>query len=100
VTISPGLVATVAVIGWGVATHIALYGWQPAPVGSVRLSRRQWLTYVAMILPLLVVIGALVLFRGALLDRFGEQMVQGVLVTSILAIVASIWGLSPSMKHP
>lgn len=97
-TIRPGLVATVAVMFWGVATHVVLYGWQPAPVGSVRLSRRQWLTYVAIILPPILVIGALVFFRLALLDRFGEETVQGLLVTSILAIVASIWGLSPSMK--
>jgi len=98
-TLSPGPVALAAVAIWGVGTHLALYGWRPAPVQSVRLSKRQWLIYLAIILPLILVIISLLLFRQPLLARFGLENVQSLLVGSILAIVASIWGLSPSIGH-
>lgn len=78
-TLSPGPVALAAIFIWGIVTHVALYGWQPAPVGSVRLSKRHWLTYVAIILPLALTIAALFVFRQPALDRFGSENVQSVL---------------------
>ena len=98
-TLSPGPVALAAIFIWGIATHVVLYGWQSAPVGSVRLTTRQWLIYLAIVLPLVVTIGAIVIFGQAVLDRFGSENVQSVLIGSILGLVASIWGLSPSMRH-
>lgn len=98
-TLSPGPVALTAIFVWGIATHVALYGWQSAPVNSVRLSKRQWFTYFGIILPLVLIIAALFFFRQVMLDRFGSQNVQSVLVGAILGLVASIWGLSPSIKH-